>query len=98
MASTWDEDLNYRIGRAIAAEARAQWVHQGLSPVLDISRDPRWGRQEGTLGGDALLVCGLGVGFIRGMQGGAFDENSGLRDGAGNRRFAPHPNPLPSGE
>jgi beta-glucosidase len=69
LASTWDEDLNYRIGRAIAAEARAQGVHQGLSPVLDISRDPRWGRQEETLGEDPLLVSRLGVAFIRGLQG-----------------------------
>src|SRR5207247_9872524 len=61
MASSWDADLNYRIGRAIAEEARAQGVHQGLSPVLDIARDPRWGRQEETLGEDATLVARLGV-------------------------------------
>jgi beta-glucosidase len=75
MASTWDPDLNYRIGRAIAAEARAQGVHQGLSPVLDISRDPRWGRQEETLGEDPHLVARLGVAFIKGLQG------DNLRDG-----------------
>ena len=75
MASTWDEDLNYRIGRAIAKEARAQGVHHGLSPVLDIARDPRWGRQEETLGEDATLVSRLGVAFIKGMQG------EGLKDG-----------------
>src|SRR6266508_3424097 len=66
LACTWDDDLNYRIGRAIGREARAQGVHQGLSPVLDISRDPRWGRQEETLGEDTLLVSRLGVAFIRG--------------------------------
>jgi beta-glucosidase len=68
MASTWDEDLNHRIGRAIAKESRAQGVHQGLSPVLDIARDPRWGRQEETLGDDPHLVARLGVAFIKGLQ------------------------------
>jgi beta-glucosidase len=69
MASTWDEDLNYKIGRVIALEARAQGVHQGLSPVLDIARDPRWGRMEEGLGEDALLCSRVGVAFIKGLQG-----------------------------
>ncbi len=69
MASTWDEDLNYRVGRVIAQEARAQGVHQGLSPVLDIARDPRWGRMEEGLGEDALLCSRIGVAFIKGLQG-----------------------------
>jgi beta-glucosidase len=75
MGSTWDEELNDRIGRAIAVEARAQGVHQGLSPVLDIARDPRWGRQEETYGEDPHLTSRLGVAFIKGMQG------DRLRDG-----------------
>src|SRR2546423_1485467 len=69
MASSWDADLNFRIGRAIAEQARAQGVHQGLSPVLDIARDPRWGRMEEGLGEDPVLCSRLGVAFIRGMQG-----------------------------
>jgi beta-glucosidase len=75
LASSFDEDLNYRVGRTIAREARAQGVHQGLSPVLDIARDPRWGRMEETYGEDALLTSRLGVAFIRGLQG------DHLRDG-----------------
>ena len=75
LASSWDEDLNLRVGRAIAIEARAQGVHQGLSPVLDIARDPRWGRMEEGLGEDATLCSRLGVAFIRGLQG------DGLKDG-----------------
>jgi beta-glucosidase len=75
MASTWDEELNYKIGRVIAKEARAQGVHQGLSPVLDITRDPRWGRMEEGLGEDALLCSRIGVAFIKGLQG------DNLRDG-----------------
>jgi beta-glucosidase len=70
LASTWDEDLNYRVGRVIAAEAMAQGIRQGLSPVLDICRDPRWGRQEETYGEDPLLTGRLGSAFIKGLQGG----------------------------
>lgn len=69
IASTWDTDLIYRIGRVIAAEAIAQGIRQGLSPVIDICRDPRWGRMEEGLGEDALLTGRLGVAFIKGLQG-----------------------------
>jgi beta-glucosidase len=69
MASTWDTDLVYRIGRVIAAEAIAQGIRQGLSPVIDICRDPRYGRMEEGLGEDVLLTGRLGVAFIKGLQG-----------------------------
>ena len=67
-ASTWDTDLVERVGAAIAAEARAQGVHQGISPILDITRDPRWGRMEEGCGEDALLTSRLGVAFVKGLQ------------------------------
>ena len=54
---------------------RAVGAHQGLSPVLDICRDPRWGRTEETFGEDPYLVARMGVAFIRGLQGDV------LRDG-----------------
>lgn len=69
MASTWDTDLAYKIGRVIAAEAIAQGIRQGLSPVIDICQDPRYGRMEEGLGEDALLTSRLGVAFIKGLQG-----------------------------
>ncbi|HEY1684333.1 MAG TPA: glycoside hydrolase family 3 N-terminal domain-containing protein [Tepidisphaeraceae bacterium] len=69
MASTWDEDLVYRIGRVIAAEAIAQGIRQGLSPLIDICRDPRYGRMEEGLGEDVLLTGRMGVAFIKGLQG-----------------------------
>ncbi|HEY8545814.1 MAG TPA: glycoside hydrolase family 3 N-terminal domain-containing protein, partial [Acidimicrobiales bacterium] len=43
--------------------------HQGLSPVLDVGRDPRWGRTEETFGEDPYLVGRMGVAFVRGLQG-----------------------------
>ena len=52
-----------------ALEARARGTHQVLSPVLDLARDPRWGRTEETYGEDPYLVARLGVAAIRGYQG-----------------------------
>jgi beta-glucosidase len=48
---------------------RAVGAHQGLSPVLDICRDPRWGRTEETFGEDPYLVARMGTAFVRGLQG-----------------------------
>jgi beta-glucosidase len=48
---------------------RAVGAHQGLSPVLDVCRDPRWGRTEETFGEDPYLVSRVGVAFTRGLQG-----------------------------
>ena len=48
---------------------RAMGAHCGLSPVLDICRDPRWGRLEETFGEDPYLVTQMGVAFTRGLQG-----------------------------
>jgi len=52
-----------------ALEARARGTHEVLSPVLDLARDPRWGRTEETYGEDPYLVSRLGVAAIRGYQG-----------------------------
>ena len=48
---------------------RAIGAHQGLSPVLDVCRDPRWGRIEETFGEDPHLVAMMGNAFVRGLQG-----------------------------
>jgi beta-glucosidase len=52
-----------------ALEARARGTHEVLSPVIDLARDPRWGRTEETYGEDPYLVSRLGVAAIRGYQG-----------------------------
>ena len=52
-----------------ALGARARGTHEVLSPVLDLARDPRWGRTEETYGEDPYLVSRLGVAAIRGYQG-----------------------------
>ena len=69
LASSWDPDLIERVMSVAALEARARGTHSVLSPVLDLARDPRWGRTEETYGEDPYLVSRLGVAAIRGYQG-----------------------------
>ena len=68
-ASTWNAELMYRMGEAIALEARSQGANIGYGPVLDIAREPRWSRMEETFGEDPVLTSNLGVAFMKGMQG-----------------------------
>ena len=69
MASTWEPELIQSMTSAIRKEMRAVGAHQGLSPVLDVLRDPRWGRVEETQGEDHYLVACMGVAYIKGLQG-----------------------------
>jgi beta-glucosidase len=68
LASTWDPDLVEEITTAIGQEMRAVGARLALSPVLDIARDPRWGRLEETYGEDPELSSRLAVAFVRGLQ------------------------------
>ena len=69
MASSWDPDLVREVNALIAGEVRARGVHLVLSPVVDVARDPRWGRIEETFGEDPFLVGELGVASVEGLQG-----------------------------
>ena len=69
LASTWDAPLIERVMSAAAREARARGVHHVLSPVVDLGRDPRWGRIEETYGEDPYLVTRMGLAAVRGYQG-----------------------------
>ncbi len=73
LASAWDVSLHERIFSAVAREMRARGAHYVLSPVLDVARDPRWGRTEETYGEDPYLVSRLGVAAVRGFQGERFN-------------------------
>ena len=81
--ATWNPDLIERVARAIGREARSVGCHQGLAPVLDVSRDVRWGRTEETLGEDPYLVGVLGTRFVRGLQGEKRDLLATLKHYAG---------------
>ncbi|MER5643273.1 glycoside hydrolase family 3 N-terminal domain-containing protein [Streptosporangium sp. NPDC002524] len=67
--ATFDPDLVERMAAAIGRDMRAVGVHQGLSPVLDVVRDYRWGRVEETMGEDPYLVSMLGAAYVRGLEG-----------------------------
>ncbi|HTR42206.1 MAG TPA: glycoside hydrolase family 3 N-terminal domain-containing protein [Pseudomonadales bacterium] len=69
LATTWNVDLAKKTGAAIAAEARADGVDMILAPVLDVARDPRWGRVEEDFGEDPFLSGQLGLNYVEGMQG-----------------------------
>jgi beta-glucosidase len=69
LASTWDPDLVERVFSAAADEMAAAGANQAFTPVLDLARDPRWGRTEETYGEDPYLVSRMGVAAIRGLQG-----------------------------
>ncbi len=69
LASTWNPSLIKRVSSTIRRQMRIVGVHQGLAPVLDVMRDPRWGRTEETYGEDPYLVASIGVAYIEGLQG-----------------------------
>ena len=68
LAATWDTALVGRVGTAIARETASRGIRQGLSPVINIATDPRWGRTEETYGEDPLLSARMGVAFVRGFE------------------------------
>jgi len=69
LASSWEPGLIGKITEVIRMQMRATGVHQGLAPVLDVARDPRWGRVEETFGEDPYLVARMGVSYVKGLQG-----------------------------
>jgi len=69
LASSWNPGLAERVFGVVAAEVRARGAHQVLAPVVDVAREPRWGRIEETYGEDPYLVSRMGVAAIRGFQG-----------------------------
>jgi beta-glucosidase-like glycosyl hydrolase len=67
--ATWNPELIEQVGRDIGGECRAVGCQQGLAPVLDVSRDVRWGRTEETFGEDPYLVGVMATRYVRGLQG-----------------------------
>ncbi|MDG1042944.1 MAG: glycoside hydrolase family 3 protein, partial [Flavobacteriaceae bacterium] len=72
LASTWDDDFFYSIGKQTAKEMRATGSHWTFTPNIDILRDPRWGRVGETLGEDPFMVGNMGAAMINGFQQGDF--------------------------
>ena len=75
LASTFDPALVKQVFTAAGDEARSAGVAQVFTPVLDIARDPRWGRTEETYGEDPYLVSRMAVAAVTGLQGDEFFIN-----------------------
>lgn len=75
LGATWNTATVQSMSDLIRRQMLAVGVRHALSPVMDIARDPRWGRVGETYGEDPTLVAAMSVAFVRGLQG---DD---LRDG-----------------
>ncbi|WP_460772745.1 beta-xylosidase/alpha-l-arabinosidase [Microbacterium sp. GXF7504] len=66
--ASFDPALVEEVGRAIGGSMRDLGVHQGLAPVLDVIRDPRWGRVDECIAEDPYVVGTVGTAYVRGLQ------------------------------
>jgi beta-glucosidase len=71
LGATFDPTLVEQLFTMTALEARLRGTHHALTPVVDVAREPRWGRVEETYGEDPYLVSRLGIAAVRGFQGDA---------------------------
>ena len=70
MAATFDDDLYYREGQVVAEELRAVGVRQVYAPVINITRDQRWGRGQESYGEDVLMNSRFGVAYVKALEEG----------------------------
>ncbi|WP_405154712.1 glycoside hydrolase family 3 N-terminal domain-containing protein [Paenibacillus sp. FSL K6-0108] len=75
VGSTWNMELYRKMCEAIAVETRSQGGAATYSPVLDVVRDPRWGRTEECFAEDPYLIGELAVEAMKGLQGDRLDSN-----------------------
>jgi beta-xylosidase len=91
--ASFDPGLVREMAAAIGTSMRASGVHQGLAPVLDVVRDPRWGRTEETIGADPYLVATIGTAYVKGLQSAGVDATlkhfAGYSASLGGRNMAP---------
>lgn len=78
LAATWNEELIKECARIYAIEAASSGVNWTFAPMLDICRDPRWGRIAETLGEDPFLTSRLGKAMVEGFQGNDFRNPSSI--------------------
>jgi len=72
-SASWDPELVRQASRISARETAAAGIHWTFAPMLDIARDPRWGRIAESLGEDPVLAGALGAAMVRGLQGDSLD-------------------------
>jgi beta-glucosidase len=92
LGATFDPDLVRRLFEMTAEEARVRGTHQALTPVVDVAREPRWGRVEETYGEVPYLVSRMGIAAVQGFQGdGTFKNKKSVI--ATLKHFAAHGQP-----
>jgi beta-glucosidase len=91
LSATWDVELAQETATSIASEARAHGVDMILAPVLDLAREPRWGRVEEDFGEDPYLTGQLGLAYVRGAQGTSLQSDESVI--AEPKHFAGHGSP-----
>lgn len=91
--ASFNPGLVERMAEAIGQSMRGVGVHQGLAPVLDVTRDPRWGRTEETIGEDPYLVGTIGTAYVNGLQSqgviATLKHFAGYSASRGGRNFGP---------
>ena len=92
LGATFNPELVEELYTMTAEEARLRGTHQALTPVVDVARDPRWGRVEETFGEDPYLVSRMGIAAVRGFQGDASFKNKDRVIGT-LKHFAAHGQP-----
>lgn len=68
IGSTWNKELVYRAGEIVGQEARALGYTNVYAPILDVVRDPRWGRTLECYGEDPYLIASMGTQMVDGIQ------------------------------
>jgi beta-glucosidase len=91
--ATFDPDTVEEMASAIGESMHALGIHQGLAPVLDVIRDPRWGRVDECISEDPYVVGTVGCAFVRGLQGAGVHATLkhfvGYSASRGGRNFGP---------
>jgi beta-glucosidase len=72
-SASWDPELVRKASHIAAREAAADGIHWTFAPMLDIARDPRWGRIAESLGEDPVLASAFASALVRGFQGDSLD-------------------------
>ena len=93
LACSWDEALFEKVYGVVANEMRSRGAHHALSPVIDVCREPRWGRVDETYGEDPYLCGKLGTAAVKGLQGNANGEISPMHVGATLKHLCGHGEP-----
>jgi beta-glucosidase len=91
LSATWDVTLAQEVAASIASETRTHGVDMILAPVLDLAREPRWGRVEEDFGEDPYLTGQLGLAYVRGAQGSGLQNDQSVV--AEPKHFAGHGSP-----